>query len=181
MRHVINSQAAKVFCLVMMLLAVMLMVNPQGFTQQTGTAESPAAAQKEEEPLPGLAELVHEATRLDENFSDLQRRIANVYDPQKAETQFASITETLDKLKEKTKKLQSADKPNYQNLTELKSAFRENAKHASDMIESVTAAINKVEGWRAEWLGEFERWTKWQEALLQTVAINMVQSTFTRA
>jgi len=133
-----NMQAPKMFCLVMILLTAMLMVNSQGFAQQTDTAGSSAAVQKEEEPLPGLAELVHKATKLDEQYADLQRRIRKVYDLEKAENQFASITEGLDKLKEKTQKLQTTDKPNYQDLAQLKSAFREKANDAGDLIESVS-------------------------------------------
>jgi len=176
-----NLQTTKMFILVMILLPAMPMVNSQAFAQQTDTAGSSAAAQKEEKPLPGLADLVHKATKLDERFADLQRRIGKVYDIEKAENQFASITEGLDKLKEKTQKLQSSDKPNYQDLAQLKSAFREKANDAGDMIESVTASIHKVEGWRAEWLGEFELWTKWKNALLKTVPINTVAATFARA
>jgi len=181
MQAIKHMQAIKLFGPVMILLTAMLMVNSRGFAQQTDTAGSSAAVQKEEEPLPGLADLVHKATKLDEQYADLQRRIRKVYDHEKAENQFTSITEGLDKLKEKTQKLQTTDKPNYQDLAQLKSAFREKANDAGDLIESVTAAIHKVEGWRAEWLGEFERWTKWQNVLLKTVPINTVAATFARA
>ena len=169
---------AKTICLMTILLVSMLVVDLPGFAQ---TADSSGQAQKQEEVLPGLAELVHNATRLDEQFSDLQRRIKKVYEPEKAENRFASLTEGFDKLKEKTQKLQESDKPNYQDLAQLKTAFREKANDAGDLIESITASINKVENWRADWLGEFEQWTKWQNALLKTVPINTVASTFTRA
>ena len=157
MRNVINLPATKMSCLLIIFLGGMLMVNAQGFAQQPETAGSSAAVQKKAEPLPSLAELVHKATKLDERYADLQRRIGKVYDLEKAENRFASITEGLDKLKEKTQNLQSSDKPNYQDLAQLKTAFRDKANDTDDMIDSITASIHKVEGWRAEWLGEFER------------------------
>lgn len=181
MRYVMNFKVIKMSCLLIIFLGGMLMVNAQGFAQQTETAGSSAASQKEEEPLPSLAELVHKATKLDERYADLQRRIGKVYDLEKAEKRFVSITEGLDKLKGKTQNLQSSDKPNYQDLAQLKTAFRDKANDAGDMIESITASIHKVEGWRAEWLGEFERWTKWQNVLLKKIRINTVAATFTRA
>ena len=171
----------KIICLAVMAWAVTIMTDPQVFAQQTDKTGSSEATEKKEDPLPGLAELVHNATKLDERFTDLQRRIGKVYDLEKTENRFDSITEDLDKLKEKTLKLQSSDKPNYQDLAELKAAFQAESGDCIDIIESITATVNKVEGWRAEWLGESERWTKWQDTILKTVSINTVASTFTRA
>ena len=161
--------------------AAVLMTGPQGFAQSTDNAGSSAATETKDEPLPGLAELVHLATKLDERFADLQRRIGKAYDFEEADKRFASISDDLDKLKEKTLKMQSSDKPKYQDLAELKSAFQVEAGDCIDIIESITQTINKVEGWRAEWLGEFERWAKWQDAILKTVSINTVTLTFNRA
>jgi small-conductance mechanosensitive channel len=159
----------------------MLIVNPPGLAQQSDPAESSAAADKAAEKLPGLAELVHKSTRLDETFSDLQRGFPKIYDRKKMEERFASLTEKIAQLKEKTLKLQSSDKLNYQDLAALKSAFQQKSGDCGDLVDSITGSINRAERWRAEWLGEFEKWTRWQEAILKTVSIQMVASTFTRA
>jgi potassium efflux system protein len=66
-------------------------------------------------------------------------------------------------------------------LAELKSAFREIANNAGDIIDSVTGSIHRVEDWRAEWLGQYEKWEKWQNVLLKSVSINAVEATFARA
>ena len=177
----LKFQAFKMLCAVMILSTAVLMLNPQGLAQQTDTAKTSAATEKEQEPLPGLAELVHQASKLEENFTDLQRRIPKVYDLAETEKWFVSFTEKLGSLKEKTQKLKSSDKSKYQDLAELKSAFQQKADDCGDTIESITKSINKVESWRAEWLGEFEKWTKWQNVLLKAVSINTVESTFARA
>ena len=105
--------------------AVLLVVNQNGLAQQNGSTESTAAKQAVAEKLPGLAQLVHKSTRLDENFSDLQRRLPKIYEREKMEERFASLTEKIAKLKEKTLSLQSSDKLNYQDLAALKSAFQQ--------------------------------------------------------
>ena len=168
------------FLTVLVWASVMTAVPPAS-AQSDSSSGSSAATQKKEVPLPGLAELVHLATKLEERFTDLQRRLGKVHDHDKTVERFASISEDLEKLKEKSLKLQSSDKPNYQNLAELKSAFQVEAGDCIDIIESITQAIRKVEGWRAEWLGEFEKWSKWEDAMLKSVSINTVALTFTRA
>ena len=125
MGGVLKLQRIRILGLVVMLSTALLLVNPPGMAQQTNPTGSSTATEKETEKLPGLAELVHKATILDEKFSDLQRRFPKIYDNKETEERFAAISEKLAKLKEKTQQLQSSDKLNYQDLAALKSAFQQ--------------------------------------------------------
>jgi small-conductance mechanosensitive channel len=171
----------KIVLLGMILSAVFWTALQPGFAQQGKSGEAAVKTETQAEPLPGLAELVHRAVRLDERSSNLQRQLPKVYNPEKTEKERAALTDRLEKLREKNLKLQATDNANYQDLAELKSSFQAVVRDTGDLIESVTDSIKRVEGWRAEWLGEFEKWTGWQEDILKSVKINTVASTFTRA
>ena len=135
-----NIHAIRILGLVILLSAAMLIAKPGGLAQQSGASDSAAATEKAAEKLPGLAELVHKSTKLDEQFSELQRRFPKIYDGAKIEEKFASLTERLTNLKEKTEKLQASDKLNYQDLAALKSAFQQKSDDCDDMAKVVFAS-----------------------------------------
>ncbi len=174
-------QSIKITFLAMIVSAALLIAYQPGFAQQGESADSTSKSKEKAEPLPGLAELVHKAAKLDERYSDLQRRLPRAYNLEKTEEQHATITDKLEKLKERTRKLESTENPNYQDLAELKSSFQAVARDSIDSVDSITESINRVENWRAEWLGEFEQWNKWESAILESVKINTVAATFARA
>ena len=163
------------------LLTALLMVNADASAQKNQASEQPSVEEKKEEPPPGLAELVSKSGKLNERLNGLQRQIGNVFDLDAAREWYDSITEKLDKLTERVQAQKSIEKPNYQDLAELTAVIRQADLSNNGQIKNIMAAIRKVEGWRIEWLKEYEQWTRWQETLGKSVSIASVKDTFARA
>ena len=157
------------------------MMDAEASAQNAESAEQPAAKEEKEESPPGLAELVHMSSELNERLNRLQRQSGTVFDLTAAQKWYDAITVKLDKLTERVQTQKSIEKPTYQDLTELKAVIRAEDNANQDQIDNITAAIRKVESWRIEWLKESRQWTKWQEDLLQSVSSSTVEQTFTRA
>ena len=153
----------KVLGLLTILLTAFLMMDAEASAQNAESAEQPAAKEEKEEPPPGLAELVHMSSELNERLNRLQRQSGIVFDLTAAQKWYDAITVKLDKLTERVQTQKSIEKPTYQDLTELKAVIRAENNANMDQIDNITAAIRKVESWRIEWLKESRQWTKWQE------------------
>jgi small-conductance mechanosensitive channel len=174
-------RSLKVLGVLFILLTVLLLVNTGAGAQKNPPAEQPAIEATKEEPPPGLAELVSKSGKLNERLSGLQKQIGNVFDLDAARKWYDSITEKLDKLTQRVQAQKSIQKPNYHDLAELTAVIRQADLSNNGQIKNITAAIRKVEGWRIEWLKEYEQWTRWQETLGKSVSIASVKDTFTRA
>jgi small-conductance mechanosensitive channel len=172
-------KSIKMLGLLIILLTPFVMIDAEASAQNAESAEQPAAKDLKEEPPPGLAELVSKSSELNERLSRLQSQIAAVFDLAAAQKSYDSIIENLAKLTERVQAQKSIEKPTYQDLAELKAAVREENNTNNDQIEKITAAVQKVEGWRIEWLKEHRKWSRWQETLLQSFSISSVKFTFT--
>ena len=176
-----NMQKIKKLCWTIMLAIFILMAHDPLLAQQNESATPSPDKETRAEPPPGLAGLVHKATRLNESYTDLQRWLPKIFDRENVEQSISSLSDNLDQLKTKNQSLLLAESRTYRDLAELKSAFQVEARRAEDDIESLTETINAVESRRAQWLAEFERWTLWQKALSDSVNISTVDVTFQRA
>ena len=174
-------KSIKVLGVLFILLTSLLPINTAAGAQKDPSAGQPAIEATKEEPPPGLAELVSKSGKLNERLNGLQRQVGNVFDLAAAREWYDSITEKLDKLTERVQAQKSIEKPNYQDLSELTAVIRQADLSNNGQIKNITAAIRKVEGWRIEWLKEYEQWTRWQETLGKSVSIASVKDTFTRA
>ena len=152
--------------LLTILLTVLLMISAQAGAQNAKSSEQPASKEKEEQPPPGLAELVHMASKLDERFNSLEREIEAVFDLKAAKKRYDANTEKFVKLTERVQAKIVEENPSYQDLAELKTAIRERDKTNKDQINKIRNAISKVENWRAEWLDEYQKWTLWENSCL---------------
>ncbi|MGB5750434.1 MAG: mechanosensitive ion channel domain-containing protein, partial [Desulfobacterales bacterium] len=166
--------------LLIILLMALVMADAVAIAQNSESAEQQAPKEKKEEPPPGLAEIVSMSNELNERLNRLQRQIGTVFDLTAAQKWYDSVTVNLEKLTERVQTQKSIEKPTYQDLAELKSVIREENSTNNDQIKNITAAIHRVENWRFEWLKEFQQWTKWQEALQNSVSIRSVEEIFTR-
>ena len=167
--------------LLTIMFAALPMVITTVFAQNAKSSNQPAAVEKKEQPPPGLAELVSRSSKLNERLNRLQEEIGAVFDLEAAKKWYDEIVLRLDKLGERIQVQKAIEKPTYQDLAELKAAIRERDDANKDQIDRITEAIRKVEQWRAEWLNEYQQWTRWQETLLKSVSITSVEDTFTRA
>jgi small-conductance mechanosensitive channel len=167
--------------LLTILLTALLMIGAKAGAQNAESSGQPASKEKKEQPPPGLAELVHMASKLDERFNSLERKIEIVFDLNAAKKQYDSNIEKLEKLTERVQAQIAVENPSYQDLAELKAAIREKDKTNKDQINKIRNAISKVENWRAEWLDEYQKWTLWENTLLKKVSISSVELTFKKA
>ena len=174
-------KSIKVLGLLIALSTALVMIPGDAGAQNSESSEPSAAKEKKKEPPPGLAELVSKSGELNERLSRLQIQIGSIFDLSSAQESHNAITESLEKLTEDVQTQKSNEKPTYQDLAELKAGIREEDNANNDQIETITAAVKKVESWRIEWLKEYQQWNKWQETLLKSVTISSVESTFTVA
>jgi len=179
--NVMLFRSIKVLGALFILVTGLLTVNTGAGAQKAPSAEQPAIEATKDEPPPGLAELVSKSGELNERLSGLERKIENVFDLDAARERYDSITQKLDKLTERVQAQKSVEKPNYPDLAELTAIIRQADISNNGQIKNITAAIRKVEGWRIEWLKEYEQWTRWQETLGKSVSITSVKDTFARA
>ena len=174
-------KSMKVLGALFILLTILLPMNTGAGAQKAPSAEQPAIEATKDGPPPGLAELVSKSGELNERLSDLERKLGNVFDLDAAREWYDSISEKLDKLTERVQAQKSIEKPNYHDLAELTAVIRQADISNTGQIKNITAAIHKVEGWRIEWLKEYEQWTRWQKTLGESVSIASVKDTFARA
>jgi len=131
--------------LLTILLTVLLMISAEAGAQNAESSKQPASSEKEEQPPPGLAELVHMASKLDERYNSLERKIETIFDLKAAKKRYDSNTEKFEKLTERVQAKIAEENPSYQDLAELKSAIRERDKTNKDQINKIRNAISKVE------------------------------------
>jgi len=174
-------KSLKLWGLLTILLTVLLIISAEAVAQNAESSKQPAPKEKEEKPPPGLAELVHMASRLDERFNSLERKIETVFDLNAAKKSYDTNTEKFEKLTERVQAQKAKENPSYQDLAELKAAIRERDKTNKDQIDKIRDAISNVENWRAEWLDEYQKWTHWENTLLKKVSISSVELTFKKA
>jgi len=171
-------KSLKLWGLLSILLTVLLMVGAEAVAQNAESSKQPASKEKEEKPPPGLAELVHMASKLDERFNSLERKIETVFDLNAAKKRYDANIEKFEKLTKRVQTQIAEENPSYQDLAELKAAIREKDKTNKNQINQIRNAIIKVENWRAEWLDEYQKWTLWENTLLKKVSISSVELTF---
>ena len=88
-------KSLKLWGLLTILLTVLLMIDAKAGAQNAESSEQPASKENEEQPPPGLAELVHMASELDQRFNSLERKIETVFDLNAAKKRYDSNTENL--------------------------------------------------------------------------------------
>jgi hypothetical protein len=118
-------KSLKLWGLLTILLTVLLMISAEAGAQNAESSKQPASLEKEEQPPPGLAELVHMASEMDERFHSLERKIETVFDLKAAQKRYESNTKKLEKLTERVQAQKAIENPSYQDLVELKAAIRE--------------------------------------------------------
>ena len=171
-------KSLKLWGLLTIFLTVLLMVGAEVGAQNAESSKQPASLEKEEQPPPGLAELVHMASELDQRFNSLERKIATVFDLNAAQKRYDANIEKFEKLTKRVQTQIAEENSSYQDLAELKAAIREKDKTNKNQINQIRNAIIKVENWRAEWLDEYQKWTLWENTLLKKVSISSVKLTF---
>ena len=67
--------AIKLTFLAVIVSAALMIACQPGFAQQGESADSTSKSKEKAEPLPGLAELVHKAAKLDERYSNFLKPI----------------------------------------------------------------------------------------------------------
>ena len=174
-------QSAKRWQRFIILLTAVLVTSAAAGAQDADTSKQPAPPEEKKQPPPGLAELVQLGSELDERFSQLERNIATVFDLNAAQKRYESNLEELDKLTERVQAQLAVENPSYQDLAQLKAAIRARDNTNNDEINAVRDAIRTVEIWRAEWLDAYQKWTSWENTLLNEVRISSVQLTFEKA
>ena len=167
--------------LLIILLTALLMVSPAAGAQDADKSKQPAPPEEKEQPPPGLAELVQMSSRLDERFNELERKMATVFDLSVAQKHYESGIEKLAKLTERVQKQLAVEIPSYQDLAELKAAIRATNNTNNDQVDAIRDAISTVEIWRAEWLDDYQKWTRWENALLKEFSLSSVKLTFEKA
>jgi len=171
-------KSLKLWKLLTILLTALLMISAEAGAQNAESSKQPASLEKEEQPPPGLAELVHMASELDQRFNSLERKIATVFDLNAAQKRYDANIEKFEKLTKRVQTQIAEENSSYQDLAELKAAIREKDKTNKNQINQIRNAIIKVENWRAEWLDEYQKWTLWENTLLKKVSISSVELTF---
>ena len=174
-------KSLKLWGLLAILLTVLLMIGAVADAQNAESSKQPASKENKEQPPPGLAELVHMSSELDERFNSLEKEIETVLDLSAAQKRYDFNIEKLEELTARVQAQKATKNPSYQDLAELKAAIRERDKTNKDEIDQIRAAIDKVENWRAEWLDKYQKWTHWEDQLLKKVPISSVELTFKKA
>jgi len=83
------------------LLTVLLMVGAEAGAQNAESSKQSASSENKEQPPPGLAELVHMASELDQRFNSLERKIETVFDLNAAKKRYNANKEKFEKLTER--------------------------------------------------------------------------------
>ena len=161
-------------------LLMTVIIGSTGMSRAQDSKDSTSSTAKEEMalPPPSLAEFVHLSSELAENLSELKKTVEKGFDLTDTEKSFAELSQKLQTLTERLQAVKADDNATYEKLAELKAAIHQEGVFINDEIESLTTAIRKAEGWRKDWLGEHQKWKKWQSSPLANLSISMVSTTF---
>ena len=148
---------------------------------ETKTAKSEDAPQEKVEPVPGLAELIKEASNLKVRLRALEKGLSKASDITGFEEKLTGLQNEIEELQTDLEKVKNSESYSYDHLVELKRAIRLKMVSIDKMIEPLTDAIRKMELWQKEWAQNSRRWEKWQDAYQKEMSLNTVQTVFQRS
>lgn len=177
----IRSQLFRVALFTAVGMVVALLAIAAVDAQETKAAQSEDTPKEKMEPVPGLAELIKEASNLKGRLRALEKGLSKAYDFTGFEDKLITLQEETKGLESDLEKIKSSESYSYDNLVELKKALRIKMGSVDKMIEPVTDAIHKIESWQSEWADASRRWGKWQTFYQKEMSLNTVQTTFQRS
>ena len=116
MGNLMPFKLLKLLGLLTILLTVLLMISVEAGAQNAESSKQPASKENKEKPPPGLAELVHMASKLDERYNSLERKIETIFDLKAAKKRYDANTEKFEKLTERVQAKIAEENPSYQDL-----------------------------------------------------------------
>ena len=148
---------------------------------ETDAAKSESAPKEKVEPIPGLAELIKEASKLKSRLRALENGLPKAYDLSDFEDKLAALQNDTAGLEADLEKVRSSESYSYDNLVELKKSIRLKMVSVDRMLDPITDAIRKIEAWQREWIQASQRWEKWQNAYQNQMSLTTVDTTFKKS
>jgi small-conductance mechanosensitive channel len=148
---------------------------------ETDASKSESAPKEKVEPVPGLAELIKEASNLKGRLRTLENRLPKAYDLSGFEDNLTTLKNETEELAADLEKVRSSESYSYDHLVELKKSIRLKIFSVDKMLEPITDAIRKIETWQKEWILAAQRWEKWQNAYQSQMSLSTVDTTFQKS
>ena len=115
---------------------------------ETDAAKSESAPKEKVEPIPGLAELIKEASKLKGRLRALENGLPKAYDLSDFEDKLAALQNDTAGLEADLEKVRNSESYSYDNLVELKKSIRLKMVSVDRMLDPITDAIRKIEAWQ---------------------------------
>ncbi|MBW2412154.1 MAG: hypothetical protein JRF72_20330, partial [Deltaproteobacteria bacterium] len=148
---------------------------------EADAAKSESAPKEKVEPIPGLAELIKEASILKSRLRALESGLSKAYDLSDFEGKLTALQKDTGGLEADLEKIRSSESYSYDHLLELKKSIRLKMVSVDKMLEPITDAIRKIEAWQKEWILASQRWEKWQNAYQSQMSLSTVDTTFQKS
>jgi hypothetical protein len=144
------SRFFKMFLLSVFVLIIIVPAGPFA-AQQTDATKSEDEQKEKQEPVPGLADLIRQASQLRSRFTKLEKNIVKLYNFSGFEEKLVKLQKGISGLSSDVDKLKNSESYSYDQLVELKKAIHIRRGSVDNMIEPIASAIQQIESWRDEW------------------------------
>ena len=142
---------------------------------------APAAGTEAPAQVPSLAEVVYQAGALGQRLNALTRRVETVEGLEKVDARLKEVNARADLFQGRLTAIDADNLQSYQQLAALKGEVRDEADAVQRLVDTLTESVQRVEGWRKNWLAEKERWQTWRASLGADLGLKSVADALDRA
>jgi len=148
--------------------------------QQQKGAQTTDAKLKPDMAVPDLTKIIPLSANLSGLFASLKNNLAQGDDFSTIEKKYAAIAADLEVLTSKFDQLKETDGYNFTKIYVLRQTIADKKALLEDISKPLTNEIRRVDGWKAEWLSEKERWEAWQSSLLKNQSPEQLKRVFSK-
>jgi small-conductance mechanosensitive channel len=125
-----------------------------------------------------LAHLIPYSTQLAERYTDLQGRVAELFQPAEVHEKLVELSEKLEDLGWEIRFLKSAGAQSYSKVPALQAQVSRYDAKIKEIRKPVSKALQELAAWKNEWTRERERLPEWRTAVSREISYNAVEKTF---
>ena len=122
--------------------------------------------------------MIPHATALSERFTDLQEKLANIFDPAGIAEERIAISQKLEDLTWDLRFLKTAARQNYNQLAFIKSEIVNQSQAVMEIKEPLSSDLQKLATWQDEWAAEKRQLPQWRESVGTEISLDTIENTF---
>lgn len=125
-----------------------------------------------------LAHLIPYSTKLAERYTDLQGRMAEIFQPAEVHDQLMDLSEKIEDLAWETRFLKVSGGHNYNKIPMLQAQIAKFDDEVKEIRKPVSKGLQELASWKKEWVQQKEQLPEWRKAVSKEITYSTVKKTF---